>query len=501
MIRTAAVFSDNMVLQRGKNVRVFGTGDSETVTVSINGVSKTEKIRDGKWMVVLPAMSACDNLTMTVTDGIDEIKYENVSIGEVWLAGGQSNIELELQFSKDGMEYLSEMTPDMPVRFFYTNKSKTLEQAYEAEKYSRWGVCDKEGSRPWSAVGYHFAKKVAKELGVTVGIIGCNWGGTSATCWLPEETISDDKELDVYIRDYTEKTKGKTVEELVADYKAYEIFEKEYNEKTLKCCNENPGITWDEVEKICGKSKWPGPMAPTNPFRAAGLYETMLKRVCPYTIKGFLYYQGESDDHRPKLYYKLLTRLINKWRTDWEDDELDFEIVQLPMFKYKNDPDYKHWCLIREAQMKAYKTVKNTGITVITDCGEFDNIHPVDKKPVGDRLALQALYNAYNLEVDAYGPIYKSVYFDGNKAEITFYHAEQGFAIAEDEINGFEIAGDDKKFVTAKAEICGDKIVVSGDVDEARYVRYDWYNWIEPSVFGKKTGIPLAPFRTSCDDE
>lgn len=112
----------------------------------------------------------------------------------------------------------------------------------------------------------------------------------------------------------------------------------------------------------------------------------MVSRVCPYTIKGFLYYQGESDDHKPDSYYTLLTSLIRLWREKWGDDELPFIIVQLPMFKYAADPDYKHWCKIREAQMRAYKTVKNTGIAVISDCGEFNEIHPKNKVPVGERL-------------------------------------------------------------------------------------------------------------------
>lgn len=111
----------------------------------------------------------------------------------------------------------------------------------------------------------------------------------------------------------------------------------------------------------------------------------MVSRVCPYTIKGFLYYQGESDDHKPDSYYTLLTSLIRLWREKWGDDELPFIIVQLPMFKYAADPDYKHWCKIREAQMRAYKTVKNTGIAVISDCGEFNEIHPKNKVPVGEK--------------------------------------------------------------------------------------------------------------------
>lgn len=501
MFKTAAVFSNNMVLQREKNVRVFGTGDKGTVTVSINGNTAKGEIADGKWEVLLPAMKACDNLEMTVTDGVETKTFCNVCIGEVWLAGGQSNMELELHSALDGEKYLEELRADMPVRFYYTNKAKTVSMAEEMEKNAGWGVCDKNGSRAWSAVGYHFAVKIAKELGVTVGVIGCNWGGTSASAWVSKETLSVDKELNSYLEEYAEKTAGKTDEELVAEYKEYEKREAVFEEKKNKLYAENPNISWDEVQKICGVCEWPGPMAPNNPFRPTGLYETMISRVCPYTMRGFLYYQGESDDHKPKMYNKLLSALIDNWRKDWKDDGLFFEIVQLPMFMYKNDKDHKHWCKIREAQMRTYKTVKNTGIAVISDCGEYDNIHPIDKKPVGERLALQALENAYGKNVEAFGPIYKEVYFEDNKAVLTFDHAEQGFEVKGDEITGFEIAGSDKEFVPAKAEIVGEKIIVSGEASNPLYVRYDWSNWIVPSLFGKATGIPVAPFRTSADDE
>lgn len=501
MFKTAAVFSDNMVLQREKNVRIFGTGDNGTVTVSVMGNSAAAEIIDGKWTATLPPMKAADDLEVTVTDGTDTIIFRNVCIGEVWLAGGQSNMERELKDSKDGDKYLSQMTADMPVRFYYTNKMNTVEKAVEAEKYAGWGVCDPEGSKAWSAVGFHFAMKLAKQLGVTVGIIGCNWGGTSASAWINEKYLSNDKELNSYLEDYEAKKEGRSDEELVAAYEEYLVREAEFNEKSAKLYEKDPDISWDEVQRICGQCEWPGPMGPANPYRPCGLYETMLMRVCPYTLRGFTYYQGESDDHKPALYAKLLASLIDCWRTDWQDDKLPFLLVQLPMFKYKSDPDYKHWCLIREAQMKVFNTVKNTGIAVITDCGELDNIHPFDKLPVGERLALQAMKLVYGIDCQAFGPLFRSVYFSENKAELTFDHAEQGFEIRGEAVTGFEMAGSDKDFKEATAEIAGEKIILHADVKYPAYVRYDWYNWIEPSVFGAKTGIPLAPFRTSANDD
>lgn len=494
MFKVAKVFSNNMVLQRQKNVKIFGTGDEGTVTVKFNNITAKAKISDGKWTAVLPPMEACDNLSMTVSDGKTEVVFTNVCIGEVWLAGGQSNMELELQNAKDGAEYLSKMTADMPVRFYYTNKAKTVEEAEKMEENSGWGLCDKEGSRAWSAVGYHFATKLAKELGVTVGIIGCNWGGTSASAWVSKETLQADKDLNTYLEEYDEKTAGKTHEQLCKEYLEYEIRNNDWEARKNKLYAENPDISWDEVQEICGVCEWPGPMAPNNPFRPNGLYQTMINRVCPYTLRGFTYYQGESDDHKPDMYYKLLTALITNWRNDWGDDELSFEIVQLPMFKFALDPDYKHWCKIRDAQMKAFKTVKNTGIAVISDCGEFNNIHPLDKLPVGQRLALQALDNTYAMKVSAFGPLFKSAYFEDDKITLSFDHAENGFEI-KGELNGFEVWNANGEISPAKAEISGENIILTGDFSDVAFVSYDYYNWIEPAVFGKETKIPLAPFK------
>jgi sialate O-acetylesterase len=421
-------------------------------------------------------------------------------IGEVWLCGGQSNMELELQNCKGGKEILEELSPECNVRFYYTNKiSMVGEELYAAEKNSGWSEAGKDSSAAWSAVGFFFARKLAKELGVTVGLIGCNWGGTSASAWMDRDTIADSKQTVSYIEEYDNAVRGKPTELQIKEYDEYAAYQKEWWERTQKVYAEDPNCPWDKLQELCGESKYPGPMNCKNEYRPAGLYETMLMRVCPYTLKGFLYYQGESDDHKPKSYYKLFTNLIGLWREKWEDDELPFIMVQLPMFKYEQDPDYKHWCLIREAQMKAFKTVKNTGIAVISDCGKFNNIHPVDKVPVGERLCLQAEKLAYGMDVDAFGPIYKSAIYKDSGMELSFEHAENGFEVKGDKIGTFEIAGEDKLFHPAEAEIRGDKIFIkSAQVAVPKYARFDWFNWTNVVLFGKN-GIPVAPFRTDKD--
>lgn len=500
MFKAAAVFSDNMVLQRGKNISVWGTADNDAVIIAeLNGAKAECSAKDGKWSLLLPPMQAGGPFEMKLSvQGASEIcTFRNVMIGEVWLCGGQSNMELELQNAKDGKEELAALNADIPVRFYYTNKVGTVEDAENAEKTAGWGVCDPEGSKAWSAVGYHFARKLAKELGVTVGLVGCNWGGTSASAWVDRKTLENNLEIKSYIDEYDKAIEGKSTEQQKREYAEYLEYDKKWNELSQQEYKENPTIGWNELQEKIGKNMWPGPINCVNPFRPAGLFETMLMRVCPYTMQGFLYYQGESDDHKPDTYYTLLTNLIRLWREKWDDDEMAFIMVQLPGFKFANEPDYKHWCKIRAAQMRAYKTIKNTGIAVALDCGEFNNIHPTDKKPVGERLCLQAQKLVYGMDVEAFGPMYKAFEYKNGGIEISFDYADNGFTLKGEKATGFEIAGEDGNYVACSAQIQGNKIFLAADeIEKPCYARYGWFNYFDVTVFGKN-GIPLAPFRTS----
>ena len=510
MIKAAAIFSDNMVLQRGKNVNIWGEGDEGAlISAEIGNFSAQCRVEGGKWRIVLPPMEAGGpfELKISAKESLDDAAvtetrtFRNVMIGEVWLCGGQSNMELELQNCEGGKDELSTLTADIPVRFYYTNKMGTVEQAIEAEKTAGWGVCDPEGSKAWSAVGYFFARQLSAKLGVTVGLIGCNWGGTSASAWVDRKTLESRKDIRSYIDEYDKAVEGRSEAVQIKEYEEYQEYDRKWYERSLEVYKEDPDASWEKVCEICGENKWPGPMCCVNPFRPTGLFESMIMRVCPYTLKGFLYYQGESDDHKPASYYTLFTGLIALWRECWGDDELPFIAVQLPAFKYKKDPDYKHWCLIREAQMRAFKTVKNTGIAVITDCGELDNIHPVNKKTVGERLSLQAEALAYGLDVKAFGPLYRSYVFKDGGMELLFDNVPGGFVLKEGSLSGFEIAGADKEFYPADAEVRGGRIFISSkQVSEPQYARYNWFNYPETFIYND-TGIPLAPFRTSRNDE
>ncbi len=499
MLRAAAVFSDHMVLQRNKKICVFGEGiTGREISVTLGEDHTVTRCRDGRWMVYLPEKEAQDGLCMEISDGEESIRFTDIAVGEVWLAGGQSNMELELKDADGGRDILRNGYPR--VRFYYTPKQAYMSDDFEeVERNSHWERFGEQDAAKWSAVGFHFAAELVRKLQVTVGIIGCNWGGTSASCWMSRDAILAQEATRSYVEEYeNSELVHKPEAEQIREYREYQAYQETWDKKAAAVYEKEPMIAFDKVQELIGPCKYPGPMNCANFTRPSGLYETMLKRVMPYTLRGFIYYQGESDDHRPQDYYALLTGLIWQWRRDWGDDGLPFLMVQLPMHRYQHDPDTKNWCIIRESQMRAFQMLRNTGIAVAIDCGQFHEIHPKNKKPVGERLALQALSGVYHLisEEEAFGPIYRDFLYRDQGMELAFDYAQDSFICRGEKAIGFELAGADGVFAEAQAIFEGDRIFLySEEVREPVMARYLWTNYGEVTVYGAN-GLPVAPFRT-----
>jgi len=228
------------------------------------------------------------------------------------------------------------------------------------------------------------------------------------------------------------------------------------------------------------------------------LYNSMIAPLVNYNIKGFVWYQGESNTSRADEYAKLQPAMINDWRSKWNDNNLPFLFVQLPGFgDYNYLPSKSEWASFREAQAKSL-SIPNTAMAVAIDIGEWNDVHPDDKKDVGNRLALTAEKIAYNENIIYSGPIYQSQLIDGNKIIISFSNTGSGLTTKNDEAPAeFAIAGDDKKFVWADAKIDGNKIIVSSDdVPAPKYVRYAWADApVNPNLINKED-LPAAPFKT-----
>lgn len=568
----AAVFSDHMVLQRNKYITIFGTGNKNmfiTATLenqagTVLSENTTMPDSNGKWTVNLKQQEAQNNCKLIITTLVKEpvetqnIKiFEDVAIGEVWLAGGQSNMEFELQNCTEGPQELikaelaaaanlktdeqesskkkqkskknklqnSELNSEPNVRYYYTNKIAWKDDAfYEAELNTCWQTWESSAKGSWSAVGYFFAKKLAEACGCTVGIIGCNWGGTSASAWMRREFLEKDSQLNTYLSEYTEELYGKTIEQQIKEYNDYEMEYAKWQSEYSKLWQQDNNISWEKAETILGKNPWPGPKSCKNPYRPTGLYDCMLSRIIPYTIKGVLWYQGESDDHKPEMYYKLFTALIDNWRTDWHDDSLPFVFVQLPVHRYEADKDFKHWCLIREAQAKVFNTIRNTWMTCALDLGQYNDIHPKAKKEVGERLAANALANIYHQGTpeDVLSPMLENASIVKNKIILYFKNAQNGFSIRDDKqaliyyramekkqgtdlppvFTGFEIAGEDGIYYPSAYRFSQEKgmentITLSSPlVKQPVSARYAWYNYGPVTIYGNN-GLPLCPFRTT----
>lgn len=494
----APIFTDNMVLQRDKKIKLWGNAAANShISITLGGISASaDSDGNGDWYAEFPPMQAADGLTLVADDGTDKVTLGNIAIGEVWLAGGQSNMEFELSRCTDWERIKANSCP--AVRFFYTPKHAYEDDAYRANWESAcWQTCGSDGFANWSAVGYIFAEKISAALGVTVGIIGCNWGGTSASVWMSREAITADKDTRIYIDEFDERNSGISLEKQKREYLEYVEYESAWDERCNELYRQHPDTEWSKALEICGECKWPGPINSFNSHRPCGQYRQMIRKICPYTLRGFIYYQGENDDHRPDMYGRLLTNLIRLWRNDWQDDGLEFIITQLTMHRYSADPDYKNWPIIREAQLETFRNMPHTGIAIIPDCGQFNEVHPTNKTPVGERLALQALWDVYGLidADDAFGPLYSHKEIHGNVLEVFFEHTKNGLTL-KGEPECYEIAGADGVFYPATVNVKESSVEFKSDkVDNPMYARYCWSNYCNPTLYAGN-GLPASPFRT-----
>lgn len=490
--QVAPLFTDKMVLQRGKNINVFGTGEDGTnITVTLCGRMESCVVTGGKWKVVFPPMGACRFMSMTVEDDMDAVTFEDVAIGEVWMAGGQSNMSLELAASVGGKEALeNDITED--VRVFNVPRKTTYDDDYEqALQEAHWSdFSDKEDAAHWSAAAYFCAKLMSEYMDVTVGIINCNWGGSSVSCWISRNYGRGG--IGVWFDEYDAAMAATTPEKATADFREYLKERAKWDEKRDEYFANTENPTDSGCREAIGEKPANVP-APCNPKAPSLLYTSLIKRIAPYTMAGVLWYQGESDDLHPNAYYTGLTNLIRNWREDWRDDELTFIIGQLPVYGGK-DPDGDSWSIIREAQMRVYKTIKNTGIVVLLDCGEKDILHPSDKREVGRRFAMQTLEVSYGGCDGSNAPIFKNAIRRGDTLELQFDNIRAGFKL-RGEPDGFEICGEDGVYVPAYADVSGTRIFLNADgIEHPCGARYMWKNYGEINVFSG-FNLPLAPFR------
>ncbi len=490
-LRLASVFSDHMVLCRGRNVRIFGEAQAgREIVVSIHDHTASCTAVKGKFEAVLPPMAPGGPYVLSVSDGERTLVFSDVLIGDVFFAGGQSNMEMALSASENGERYVKEA--DYPsIRYCNFPVQAVLDdETLQKERATAWRAVAPDTCGNMSAVAFHFAVKLQSAVSIPIGIIGCYLGGTSILAWLDEDTLSSVAGGKALLAAYGQRNRQKTDAQYDKEVGEFSISKSAWDRKAEAMKDKTPNVVWDDFIRELGPCPWPPPEGMQSPFRPCGLAETMVKRIAPYTITGFLYYQGESDHMHPHLYRALMTALIPFWRGLFLDAALPFLFVQLPMYINRKEIVEYSWVLIRQAQEQVFQNTWNTGLAVMIDGGCAEDIHPPDKMTVGERLCLQARKIVYHETLDCDSP------------RALDARPEKGVMIvrlsaplrAEKTPRLFELAGEDQVFHAAEAVIEGMEIrVASAGVRRPLAVRYAWVNYGVVNVFGQN-GLPLAPF-------
>jgi sialate O-acetylesterase len=483
-VRLPSVIGDNMVLQHGRQVPLWGwAAPHEKVTVAIDGRTReTVAGKDGRWTLQLAAHKPGGPFELTIT-GQNSITLKNVLFGEVWLCSGQSNMAWGMGNSATAAEIANAHHPT--IRAFILHPCAT--NVPQPTCMGGWRLGDPQNVVDFPAVGYWFALKLQEELKMPIGLINSSSGSTSAEAWTQREALLGDPDFEPMF----ERAKRAVMA----------VLEAEYKQATAK---------WATDANEARQHNKPEPGKPPEPKDIYGgllahapgsMFNGSLHPVIPFGIRGVLWYQGEHNAPRAYQYRKLLPVLIRNWRALWHEGDFPFLIVQLPNIgNVRDEPCENEWAELREAQLMTARSVKHCGLAVTIDIGDAKEIHPRNKWDVGKRLALVALGTVYGKKIEYSGPVLDSAKFRGDKVILDFDHAEGGVvagAKGEGEpLRGFAVAGDDRKFTFADARIDGNRVILTcPKVVTPVAVRYGWDGNPACNLYNK-AGLPASPFRT-----
>jgi sialate O-acetylesterase len=514
-VKPNALFADNAVLQQGIDVPIWGTaGEGETVTVEFAGQRISTVARHGAWSVRLKPLAASDQPAALTIRGDNTVTIRNVLVGEVWVCSGQSNMERQLgprppQPDIDHWREEAAAANFPTLREFQVSNLQAGAPVPEAQ--GQWTVCTPQTAPNFCAVGFFFARALQAARHVPVGLLWTTWGGTQAEAWTSREALLALPEYRPYVANY-DKAVAEYPAKLAQFNQAEPALLQKWQEDTALITQQNQPLPpkpdtadaaalaqWQaDTDRIKKENKplprKPGP--PGDPAKSnnspAVLYNGMIAPLEPYAIRGVCWYQGENNSGRGQAYRALFPALIADWRQHWGEGDFPFLFVQVAPYR-DLQPD------IREAQLLTLKAAPRTAMVVTTDIGDANNIHPPHKAPVGERLALAARALAYGEPIEYSGPIFDAAKFAGGQAVLTFTHAEHGLEAKGGPLQGFTIAGADKKFVPAAAVIAGQTVTVSNPaVPNPVAVRYGFVNVPEVNLFNQE-GLPASPFRTDVD--
>ena len=483
-VKLPAIISSHMVLQADHPVPVWGWAEpGEEVSVSVAGQTQTTKAdNDGRWSVKLAKLKAgAEPQTLTVK-GKNPLTVDDVLVGEVWLASGQSNMAFTVHSASNAEQ--EEAAANYPQIRMFTVAGNS-QRAPQVNCVGTWKVCAPDTVDKFSATAYFFGRDLHQELGVPVGLINSSVGGTDIAAWTSEDEQMKVPELKTYLESWLKN--DAEFDPVAAKTQAAEE-QAAYQQAVEKAKTE--GAKAPSKPRLIRK---PG----SDPNCPANLYNGMIAPLIPYAVRGVIWYQGEhnaANEETARRYRVQLPLLIQDWRTRW-GEALPFAWVQLPNFDVNGDGRP----LVREAMLRGLK-LPATGMAVTTDIGEAKNNHPKNKQEVGRRLSLWALGTVYGQKVAAIsGPLPAGHEVRGHDVVLTFTHTEGGLVARDGELKGFTLAGADQRWAKASARIEGDKVIVSSpDVKQPAAVRYSWAGNPDGNLFNG-AGLPASPFRT--DDQ
>lgn len=492
-LKLPAIIGDNMVLQQKQANPLWGWDTPGTeVTVTFGNQTKKGKADDkGKWTVTLDAVPANATPATISFKGTTSKEVNNVLVGEVWLCSGQSNMGWTVRNCWDyDLEALASKNTNIRLISVPNVGTQELQDDFKGN----WSVAGPDSVPEFSAVGYFYGSLLQKVLDVPVGLIDNAWGGSSAEAWVKRSTLEADPRFKNVIDTWKKTEAEYDHEKVVAKYEKDRAEWKVKHDAAMKAGEDLPAP----------------PRAPQNQLkgqqRPGNLYAGCLNPIIGYGIKGAIWYQGESNAGRAYQYNDLMTLMIGEWRKDWKQGDFPFYFVQLADYMAeKPEPGDSAWAELRASQTQTMNTVKNTGQAVIIDLGEANDIHPRNKRDVSERLARWALVKDYGISsIPHRSPEYKSHEIKDGKVTITIDHIGGGAGLRTIDVNelrGFAICGEDRKWVWAEAKLAPgappkSKIIVSSPkVPNPVAVRYAWADNPVCNVFSQE-GLPLTPFRT-----
>jgi sialate O-acetylesterase len=467
-----------MVLQRGMPIHVWGWSDpGEAITAALEGASQSTTADNlGRWSLYFPPRAAGGPFQMTVA-GTNKLVLEDVLVGDVWFASGQSNMEMPLSgfpnsaVVKNGPEEIAHATnPNM--RLLLIGQKASPYPLRDFEGQPAWTACTPATAAKFSAVAYFFGREITAREHVPVGLIDSSWGGTPAEAWVSMNGLAAHPSLMPVFGSWARMANEE------GDNEAQRAAEKRQDEQARQAGAPPPKHQWH-----------PNPAS----WDPSWLFNGMVAPALELPIKGVIWYQGESNSslERAPLYEKLFPALIADWRRAWGEGDFPFLFVQISSFK---SSPHEVWPVIREAQLRTL-SLANTGMAVTIDVGDPDNVHPADKETVGARLALAARALAYDEKIEYSGPLFRSTSTEAGSIRAWFNHTDDGLEAKNGSLAGFEVAGEDHRFFPATARVDGHSVVAnSAQVSRPIYVRYAWENAPPVANLYNAAGLPASPF-------